>query len=74
MAIECIEGGGILVCSVQLVEQELWQKEDLKGLIGVVPMHDSQASDRPLSPRASMLQFLQEGKNFDRVKPNLCIV
>jgi hypothetical protein len=60
--------------SVQLVEQELWQKEDLKGLIGVVPMHDSQASDRPLSPRASMLQFLQEGKNFDCVKPNLCIV
>ncbi|CAM6013419.1 unnamed protein product [Sphagnum balticum] len=51
--------------SVQLVEQELWQKEDLKGLIGVVPMHDSQASDRPLSPRTSMLQFLQEGKNFD---------
>ncbi len=74
MAIERIEGGGISVCSVQLVEQELWQKEDLEGLIGVVPMHDSQASDRPLSPRAAMLQFLQEGKNFDCVKPNLCIV
>jgi ATP-dependent Lon protease len=49
------------VFSVQLVERELWQKKDLEGLIGVVPMHDSQASEQPLSPRVSGLQSIPEG-------------
>jgi len=30
------------LCSVKLVEQELWQKEE-KGLIGVLPVRDSEA-------------------------------
>lgn len=36
---------GVIVClsSVKLVEQELWQKED-KGLIGVLPVRDSEAT------------------------------
>jgi hypothetical protein len=46
---------------VRLVERELWQKKDLEGLIGVVPMHDSQASEQPLSPRVSGLQSIPEG-------------
>jgi hypothetical protein len=35
---------GVIVslCSVKLVEQELWQKEE-KGLIGVLPVRDSEA-------------------------------
>jgi len=33
----------VLVCSVKLVEQELWQKEE-KGLIGVLPVRDSDAA------------------------------
>ncbi|CAM6024153.1 unnamed protein product [Sphagnum balticum] len=45
---------------VRLVERELWQKKDLEGLIGVVPMHDSQASEQPLSPRVSGLQSIPE--------------
>jgi hypothetical protein len=49
---------------VRLVERELWQKKDLEGLIGVVPMHDSQASEQPLSPRVSGLQSIPEGKNL----------
>uniref|UniRef100_A0A0D9XG11 Lon protease homolog 2, peroxisomal n=1 Tax=Leersia perrieri TaxID=77586 RepID=A0A0D9XG11_9ORYZ len=35
--------------SVKLVEQELWQRED-KGLIGVLPVHDSEAVGSLLSP------------------------
>ena len=31
----------VLLYSVKLVEQELWQKE--KGLIGVLPVRDSEA-------------------------------
>ncbi len=50
--------------SVRLVQQELWQKKNLEGLIGVVPMHDSQASEQPLSPRVSGLQSIPEGKNL----------
>lgn len=36
---------GVIVClfSVKLVEQELWQKEE-KGLIGVLPVRDSEAT------------------------------
>lgn len=30
-------------CSVKLVEQELWQREE-KGLIGVLPVRDSEAA------------------------------
>lgn len=33
----------VLACSVKLVEQELWQRED-KGLIGVLPVRDSEAA------------------------------
>lgn len=33
----------MLTCSVKLVEQELWQKED-KGLIGVLPVRDAEAA------------------------------
>lgn len=32
----------VSLCSVKLVEQELWQKEE-KGLIGVLPVRDSEA-------------------------------
>jgi len=32
----------VLLYSVKLVEQELWQKEE-KGLIGVLPVRDSEA-------------------------------
>uniref|UniRef100_A0A0E0EU76 Lon protease homolog 2, peroxisomal n=1 Tax=Oryza meridionalis TaxID=40149 RepID=A0A0E0EU76_9ORYZ len=35
--------------SVKLVEQELWQREE-KGLIGVLPVHDSEAAGSLLSP------------------------
>lgn len=28
------------LCSVKLVEQELWQREE-KGLIGILPVHDA---------------------------------
>lgn len=31
---------GFEFCSVKLVEQELWQKEE-KGLIGILPVRDS---------------------------------
>jgi hypothetical protein len=43
----------VLVCSVKLVEQELWQKEE-KGLIGVLPVRDSDAAavGSSLSPGA----------------------
>jgi ATP-dependent Lon protease len=34
---------------VKLVEQELWQREE-KGLIGVLPVHDSEAAGSLLSP------------------------
>jgi hypothetical protein len=46
-------GVTVLVCSVKLVEQELWQKEE-KGLIGVLPVQDSDAAavDSLLSPGA----------------------
>lgn len=30
----------LLNCSVKLVEQELWQKED-KGVIGILPVRDA---------------------------------
>jgi hypothetical protein len=36
-------GVTVLFCSVKLVEQELWQKEE-KGLIGVLPVRDSDAA------------------------------
>lgn len=34
---------------MKLVEQELWQREE-KGLIGVLPVHDSEAAGSLLSP------------------------
>ena len=33
----------MLFCSVKLVEQELWHKEE-KGLIGVLPVRDTEAA------------------------------
>lgn len=33
-------GVGVEVCSVKLVEQELWQREE-KGLIGILPVRDA---------------------------------
>ncbi|KAJ7560525.1 hypothetical protein O6H91_04G133700 [Diphasiastrum complanatum] len=38
--------------SVRLVEQELWQKEE-KGLIGILPVRDSQAADAPIRSSSS---------------------
>ena len=36
-------------CSVKLVEQELWQREE-KGLIGILPVRDAAAEIQPAGP------------------------
>ncbi|RWW10256.1 hypothetical protein BHE74_00021086 [Ensete ventricosum] len=48
----------VVCCSVKLVEQELWQKEE-KGLIGVLPVRDTEAAGvgSMIAPGDLVLQF-----------------
>ena len=54
----CNCGANMFCCSVKLVEQELWQKEE-KGLIGVLPVRDTEATGvgSMIAPGDSVLQF-----------------
>lgn len=48
-------------CSVKLVEQELWQRED-KGLIGILPVRDAAETEvKAVGPTIS-----QDGETLDQ--------
>ncbi|KAG4403839.1 hypothetical protein GLYMA_01G203100v4 [Glycine max] len=50
-------------CSVKLVEQELWQREE-KGLIGILPVRDAAAEIQPAGP------VISHGKGTDSLDQN----